>query len=39
MDLYPSAQHEEIYKHLENVWKLTDEKLSKYLKTLNTIGE
>jgi hypothetical protein len=37
MDLYPSLQHDQVYKHLEKVWQLTDVKLNKYLDTLNEI--
>ena len=37
MDIYPSFQHEQVYRHLEKVWTFTDAKLSQYLEILKTI--
>ena len=37
MDLYPTAQHDQVYKHLEKVWQFTDDRLNKYLETLNEL--
>jgi hypothetical protein len=39
MKLYPNKQHEEVYKHLQNVWKKDSNYIEKYYKTLKEIVE
>lgn len=38
MSIYPTCQHEDIYKHMQKLWKREDQALRKFYKTLQEIA-
>jgi len=39
LQLYPTYQHEEVYRHLQNLWKRDTKTIEKYYKTIKEITE
>ena len=39
MQLYPTYQHQDVYKRLQNLWKRDTKTIEKYYKTMKAITE